>query len=101
MAEERILIIKLKQKPCDTCNVIRGCAGSCILESKWYSSMTRQEVIEKMAVGMCRFDCNDIEKECCNCNEWEKYDKLETLAEAALNAIAPMITQGADNGGKN
>lgn len=52
-----------------------------------YRGMTRQEAIEKMAVGMCRFDCNDIEKECCSCNEWEKYDKLETLAESALNAL--------------
>ena len=91
--EERILVLTTHNKDgeceCvmqDGCHVNDSCAICNI-------GMTRQEAIEKMAVGMCRFDCNDIEKECCNCNEWEKYDKLETLAEAALNAIAPMIPQ--------
>ena len=49
--------------------------------------MTRQEVIERMTVAMCKFDCIDIERECENCNEWEKYDKCESLAEVALNAL--------------
>jgi hypothetical protein len=49
--------------------------------------MSRQEAIERMTVAMCKFDCTDIERECENCNEWEKYDKCESLAEAALNAL--------------
>ena len=49
--------------------------------------ITRQEAIERMTVAMCKFDCIDIERECENCNEWEKYDKCESLAEAALNAL--------------
>lgn len=40
-----------------------------------------------MTVAMCKFDCIDIERECENCNEWEKYDKCESLAEAALNSL--------------
>ena len=48
---------------------------------------TRQDAIERMTVAMCKFDCIDIERECENCNEWEKYDKCESLAEAALNAL--------------
>ena len=91
--EERILIIKLKQKPCDSCNVERGCTGSCILESKWYSSITRQEAIERMVLAMHNEDIKRSIKDI-PCD-------YRNLAEAALNAIAPMIPQEADNGGKN
>lgn len=48
---------------------------------------TLQDAIERMTVAMCKFDCIDIERECENCNEWEKYDKCESLAEAALNSL--------------
>lgn len=48
---------------------------------------TRQEAIERMTVAMCKFDCTDNERACENCNEWEKYDKCESLAEDALNAL--------------
>lgn len=47
----------------------------------------RTEAIERMTVAMCKFDCTDNEIACENCNEWEKYDKCESLAEAALNAL--------------
>ncbi|MBR2392731.1 MAG: hypothetical protein IKA93_04090 [Elusimicrobiaceae bacterium] len=73
MTEERILIIKLKQKPCYTCNVIRGCAGSCILESKWYSSMTPQEAIDKISFALMMKGVDESD-----CKE---------LSEAALNAL--------------
>lgn len=49
--------------------------------------MKRQDAIERMTVAMCKFDCTDNERACENCNEWEKYDKCESLAEAALNAL--------------
>ena len=49
--------------------------------------ISRQEAIDRMAVAMCKFDCTDNERACENCNEWEKYDKCESLAEAALNAL--------------
>jgi hypothetical protein len=57
------------------------------IETEKYRVMPRQEAIERMTVAMCKFDCTDIERECENCNEWEKYDKCESLAEAALNAL--------------
>ena len=89
MAEERILIIKLKQKPCDSCNLIRGCAGSCILERKWYSSMTRQEAIERMAKALIRTDYPGELKSVWQ-RRWENPDShlyYLTMAEAALNAL--------------
>lgn len=82
--EERILIIKLKQKPCDACNVIRGCAGSCILESKWYSSITRQEAIERMAKAICLTYSIGDECDCRDCDMWKYH---EQHAEVALNAL--------------
>ena len=94
--EERILIIKLKQKPCDSCNVERGCTGSCILESKWYSSMTRQEAIERMAKAICRSGCNECIGDCGSCDLWQTGTEKD-YAEAALNAIAPMIPQEDNN----
>ena len=57
------------------------------IETGKYRVMNRQEAIERMTVAMCKFDCIDIERECENCNEWEKYDKCESLAESVLNAL--------------
>lgn len=86
--EERITIHRVLY-PCKKCsiNCNKNDWKDCDFYQNYISGMTRQDVIERMTVAMCKFDCTDNERACENCNEWEKYDKCESLAEAALDAL--------------
>ena len=81
-----IIYVFTQEQVCKICEGKRhGICDCCYW--KQMPHLSRQEAIERMTVAMCKFDCTDNERACENCNEWEKYDKCESLAEAALNAL--------------
>ena len=95
MAEERILIGTDIESPCQKCKDISICNADCEEYEKFAKEFnpsalkvySRQEAYDKMAIAMCRFDCQHTAKKCENCKEWKKYGKCESLASVALEAL--------------
>lgn len=95
MAEERIIVVSKKLEPCIGCHKEEECFDYCTSFWEWQNGMTRQEAIERMAKA--------IRERACEGYLHKDTDPLTSTAsaidyaEAALNAIAPMIPQEAQN----
>lgn len=47
----RIIVLSLERNPCIGCKVEKCCSGSCVLERKYYTGLSREALISKMKIA--------------------------------------------------